>query len=147
MTRRRTVVELTEVSVNPPMVDRAHAWVHRLGVFSKFTGALEWLKRRIEEHGHGEPDSFLCYRLDMIVLNAEFRVTHTMVFGSDDKLKGIVSGDTEKPWGGRRSEDCQYKPGDLVGFISNYEPVYRIGVILRRPPPGAWPPGRSDRRR
>jgi hypothetical protein len=134
MTRRRTIIELSEVSVDPPLVDRAHAWIHRVGVFSKLTGALEWMSGRNGERGPREPSGLLYYRADLILLDVELHVAYTMVFSGADRRRGIISGDTEKPWGGRRSEDCRHKPGDLVGFISNYEPVYRVGVILRQPP-------------
>jgi hypothetical protein len=138
MTLKKTVVEVTEVSVDAPLVDRARAWKNRLGVFSKFSVALEWLSRQIEEHGPGEPGGLLYYRFDGILLDVELRRAHTMVFSRDDKRRGIISGDEDKPWTGRSPEDCRYKPGDLVGFISNYEPAYRIGVILRQPPaPGS----------
>jgi len=134
MTRRKTIVEITEVSVDPPLVDRARAWVHRLGVFSKLTGAMKWMSGWIGERGPGEPGGLLYYRFDMVLLDAELHLAYTMVFSGDDKRRGIISGDTEKPWAGRPPGRCRYSPGDLVGFISSYEPVYRIGVILREPP-------------
>ncbi len=58
------VVEITEVSVETPLAERAHAWVHRRGVFSKFTGALEWMSHWVAEHGPGELGGLLYYRFD-----------------------------------------------------------------------------------
>jgi len=129
------VVEITQVCVEPPLVDRAPASAHRLGIFSRFTSALEWLSGRLKENGPCETGGLVYYGLDEIALDAELRIARTMVFGAEDKCRGIIDGDDEKPWGGCPPEDCRYKPGDLVGFVSPYAPEYRVGIVLARPPP------------
>jgi len=128
------VVEITQVCVEPPLVDRAPASAHRLGIFSRFTWALEWLSGQLKDNGPGEDGRLVYYQLDAVVLDGAWRVARTMVFGADDKCRGIIDGDDEKPWGGRLSEDCRHKPGDLVGFVSPYADEYRIGTVLAQPP-------------
>jgi hypothetical protein len=128
------VVEVTQVRVEPPLVDRAPARTHRLGIFSRFTSALEWLSGRLKENGPDEDGGLVYYRLDEIVLDGALRIARTMVFGADDKSRGIIDGDGDKPWGGCPPEDCRHKLGDLVGFVSPYGSVYRVGIVLAQPP-------------
>jgi len=111
-----TVLEITEVRVEPPLVDRAPASAHRLGIFSRFTSALEWLSGRLKENGPDEDGGLVYYRLDAIVLDGAWRVARNMVFGADDKCSGIIDGDGDKPWGACSPDECRYKASALVGF-------------------------------
>jgi hypothetical protein len=128
------VVEVTEIRVEPPLVDRAPVRVTRLGIFSAWTTTLEWLGRRFAETAANETEGLVYYRVDEIVVDAELRVVRTIVFGADDRRRGIIDGGDEKPWRGIPPEECRYKPGDLVGFASPYAPQYRICIVLAQPP-------------
>jgi hypothetical protein len=128
------VVEITQFRVEPPLVDHAPASLSRLGTFSAWTTALTWLSRRVAESGPHHVDGLFYFRLDEIVLDAELRIVRTLVFGADYRCRGIINGDGDKPWRGCPSEECRYKLGDIVGFVSPYAPEYRVGIVLAQPP-------------
>jgi hypothetical protein len=128
----KIVVEVTKVSVEPPLVDGARAFITRLGVFSKFSGACEWLAKRSED-GPWDGAGILYYVVDTIVLDEQpMRRVATLVQGGDDQGRGFIPGDIEKPWDGRAPEDCKFQLGQLVGFVDGEQ--YRIGVVLALPP-------------
>jgi hypothetical protein len=124
-----TVVEVTEVLVEPPLVDGAPARVRRLAICSTFEQAAICAQQRMTERS-SEGGGILYYVLDMIMLDTARQRAPTAVFGRE-RIRGMIPGDIEKPWGGRAPEDCKYKLGDLVGFVTD---VYRVGVILGLPP-------------
>jgi len=124
-----TVVEVTEVLVESPLVDGAQALVRRLAVCSTFENAAICARQAMTERS-GETSGILYYVLDMIILDTAHQMAPTAVFGGDDKLRGMIPGDIEEPWGGH--EGCAFKLGDLVGFVSGG--LYRIGVVLALPP-------------
>lgn len=126
----KTVVEVTEVCVEPPLLDGARAWVKRLGVFSTFENAARFARQRMDERSGDS--GLLYYSLDMILLDIARRVAPTAIFDGDDKLRGMIPGDSEKPWSGRSPDACKYKQGDLVAFVVG--DLYRVGVVLALPP-------------
>jgi predicted nucleotidyltransferase len=48
-TRTRTVIELTRVHVDGPLVDRAPAWLRRVGIFSDLDTATSWIAREVAD--------------------------------------------------------------------------------------------------
>jgi len=130
MSRRRTVVELTEVHVEPPLVDGAPAAFRRLGLFSTFESAARWVSQRVagddyDDHGLGY------FTGEELVLDHRRRVCNSVAYGRNGSVRGHVSGGVERPWGGREPSTCAFKPGDVVGLVGI---VYRIGVVLGLPP-------------
>jgi hypothetical protein len=73
MSRRRTVVELTEVRVEPPLVDGAPAAFRRLGLFSTFESAARWLCARVAE-SESDDGALLYYSAEEVVLDRRRRV-------------------------------------------------------------------------
>jgi hypothetical protein len=136
-----TVVELTEVLVEPPLVDGAPARVKRIAICSTFEQAAICAQRRMTERSGFSTDGILYYVLDMIMLDTARQRAPTAIFDGCDKSRGMIPGDIEKPWNGRPPEDCKYKLGDLVGFVTD---VYRVGVILGLPPSPEEARRRSD---
>ncbi len=125
-----TVVEVTEVLVEPPLVDGTPAHVKRIAICSTFEQAATCARQRITERS-GESGGIVYYVLDMVILDRARQTVPTAIFGRDDKLRGMIPGDIEKPWQGRRPEDCKYRLGDLVAFVTD---AYRVGVIMGLPP-------------
>jgi hypothetical protein len=127
---RRTVVELTEVRIEPPLIDRAPACFTRLGIFMSFDTASACLRERVAE---GEPvdGALLYFTAEEVALDHRRRVCHSAVYDRDGSIRGKVSGGVERPWGGRDPSMCRFKPGAIVGFVSD---VYRMGVVLGLPP-------------
>lgn len=125
-----TVVEVTEVFVEAPLRDAAPAFVKRLAICSTFEDAANCAQQRmVERSGDG---GLLYYALQMIILDTAHQTAPTAIFGADNKPRGMIPGDVEKPWGGRTAVDCKFKRGDLVGFV--HGDVYRIGVVIALPP-------------
>ena len=128
-----TVVEVTEVVVEPPLADSAPAFVRRIAICSTFENATICARQKMVERS-GDDYALLYYVLDMIILGAGslHQTAPTAVFDGSDKLRGMIPGDVEKPWGGRPASECRYSAGDLVGFVCG--DVYRVGIVLALPP-------------
>ncbi len=127
---RRTVVELTEVRIDPPLIDRAPACFTRLGIFMSFDTASAWLRERVAE---GEPvdGALLYFTAEEIVVDRRRRICNSVAYGRDGSVRGKVSGGVERPWGGGEPSSRKYAPGQLVAFVTD---AYRIGVVLGLPP-------------
>jgi hypothetical protein len=131
MTSKRTIIELSEVSVDAPLADGARAWVHQLAVFSTYEKAESLVRERItkDEDSGGIRYYVLAERtLDVTRLDD---LGDTTILGADGAVRGLIHGAYETPWGGRDPETCRFKPGQLVGFVGH---VYRVGVVLGLPP-------------
>ena len=131
---KRIVIELTQVSVEPPLTDGARARDHKLGVFSAMETATAWLAQQIAEESVGGDDTdyaLLYYVADEIVLDIRLRCSGTTVFNRDGSTRGVIPGGIERPWGGRPASECRFTAGDLVGFV--YDERYRIGIVLAQP--------------
>ncbi len=129
MSRRRTVVELTEVRVEPALVDGAHAPSTRRGIFTSFATASAWLHSRVRDDR--DDDDLLYFTAQEVLLDRPRRVCNSVVYDRNGNLRGEVSRGIERPWGGREPSACAYKPGDVVGLVSD---AYRVGVVLALPP-------------
>ena len=129
-TRGRTIVELNEVCVEPPLVDGAQASIRRLGLFSTFDAATRWLPRRVDEDSPDD-DALLYYVANEIVVDSRERHCNSTVYDRDGSIRGKVSGGVERLWCGREPSTCAYKAGDIVGLVGV---SYRIGVVLAGPP-------------
>jgi hypothetical protein len=95
-----------------------------------FDTASAWLRERVAE---SEPvDGALFYfTADEIVVDRRRRICNVVTYNRDGSVRGRVSGGVERPWGGREPSTCAYKPGEIVGLVSD---VYRLGVINGLPP-------------
>jgi hypothetical protein len=131
MTRKTAVIEVTEVSVEAPLVDGARAWVHEHGFFSAYEKAISFVHRTIAEKAKDADDDagIRYFVLDEKVLDAPRLedTGDTMFLGADGGVRGLIHGAYETPWGGRDPETCKYKVGQLVGFVDDGR--YRVGVV------------------
>jgi hypothetical protein len=127
---RSTVVELTRVAVEAPLVDGARSWTRRLGIFSAFEPAADWVQRAVVENADDDY-GLLYYEATEIVVDYGERRCRSLIYGRDGAVRGEVSGAVERPWGGRPPESCRFRRGDVVGFVGH---VYRVGVVLGLPP-------------
>ena len=71
------------------------------------------------------------YVTDELLLDGRLSITHSVVHERDGRPRGVVPGDRERPWGGRPTANCRFKPRDLVGFVAGKR--YRIGIVLTQP--------------
>jgi hypothetical protein len=134
MVRKKTIVELTRVAVEAPLVDGVEARKRRLGLFSTFTAAATWVQRVVAEDSP-EAAALLYYEATEVVLDYRERFCRSRVYDRDGSIRGETRGGVGRPWGGREPSTCAYKPGDLVGFVGYVDvEVYRVGVVLGLPP-------------
>jgi hypothetical protein len=75
--------------------------------------------------------ALLYYRADELLLDYRHRVCNSVVYDRDGSVRGRVFSGNMRPWGGRPPESCKFKPGQIVGFVTD---VYRQGVVLGLPP-------------
>jgi hypothetical protein len=130
MTKRPTVIELSQVTVGAPLHDGRRAVLVRVGIFTCFDRAHGWIERR-HQRAADDDYSLAYYRADELVLDYAGRLCRSRVYDRDGTLRGESSGGVERPWGGRDSATCKYRPGDLVGFVDGES--YRVGVVLGQP--------------
>ena len=130
VTRKTTVIELHEVTVEPPLTDGAGARAHRLGVFSSFETASTWLQTRVVKKTGKESDddyALLSYTADEVVVDYRERFCRSVVYDRDGSVRGVNPGGGMRPWGGRDPETCRFKLGQIVGFVDGE--VYKLGVV------------------
>ena len=132
MTKRPTVIELIHVAVESSLRDGRGAFVHRLGLFTSFDKVQAWARKRFQT-ASDDGDGLVYYRADEIVLDYAGRVCRSRIYERDGSIRGETSGGVERPWGGRDSAACKFRPGDIVGLVPN--DMYRIGVVLAQPVP------------
>jgi hypothetical protein len=131
----RLVIELTETSVDMPLVDHARAVTNRLGVFSSFEKASAWLASEAIPKADDE-DGILYYEAHEISLDPDPRDSErpacaTWIFDRNGRRRGLLRGNMEERWSGREPSTCKFKPRDLVGFV--YGDEYRVGVVMGLP--------------
>jgi hypothetical protein len=122
------VVEITEVVVEPPLLDGARVWVkrHRLVTMSESAATIAY---DLVTERSGESGVLLYYVLDVISLDGMREVAPTVVIGANGRLRGIIPPrNREMPW---RARLVGYSRGDHVGLV--HAATYRIGTILAVP--------------
>ena len=129
VTRKTTVIELHEVTVEPPLTDGAGARAHRLGVFSSVETASTWLQTRVVKKTGKESDddyALLYYTADEVVVDYRERFCRSVVYDRDGSVRGVNPGGGMRPWGGRYPATCKFRLGQIVGFVTD---VYKLGVV------------------
>jgi len=133
MVRKKTIVELTRVAVEAPLVDGVEARKRRLGLFSTFTAAATWVQRVVAEDSP-EAAALLYYEATEVVLDYRERFCRSRVYDRDGSIRGETRGGVGRPWGGREPSTCRFEPGQLVAHVGyTARDVYRVGVVLAQP--------------
>ena len=124
------VVEVSEVFVEPPLLDGARVWVkpHRLITMSESAATIAYDVMAERPRGRGV---LLYYTLAALTLGTAGPAEPTLVFGGNHRLRGVIRSDGERRWAGRLVCVCRYKRGDIVGIVRG--DVYRVGTVLAVP--------------
>jgi hypothetical protein len=134
MSPKKTIVGVTEVTVEAPLVDGARAWAHELGVFSTYENAASFVRKRTMDDGDEDDAGIRYFVLDekMLDMARLDDMGDTTILGDAGSVRGVIHGAGETPWAGRDPGTCRFTLGQLVGFVDGDR--YRVGVVNGLPP-------------